>query len=171
MKKFMPAVYQKTIFDIDYDKLKKENNIKVLLFDFDNTIIEHGNNKINKKTKDLFKRLNKEFIIYVVSNSLNSKKLCKVCNELDIPYVLGSMKPLKRGYKKLKFKSVKNEEIAMIGDQLLTDIFGGNRMNYYSILVDPIKEKEIIFTKINRMFEKIIFNNKKNNIRRGKYYD
>ena len=172
MNSLVPDIYKKSIFDINYKNLKEKHNIKVLLYDFDNTIIEKGNYEVNKKTKDLFSKLSKDFIIYIVSNSTNKKKLDKISKELNLPYIGASMKPFPRGYNKLKFKSVKNNEIAMIGDQLLTDILGANKKGYLSILVDPVVEnKEVIFTKINRIFENRIFNNKKNKLNRGNYYD
>lgn len=170
MKRFIPNIYKKSIFEINYKKLK-EQNIKVLLFDFDNTIIEKGNIIVNKKTITLFNKLKKDFLIYVVSNSLNTKKLNIVCKKLEIPFIGNSRKPLKKGYKKLKFKGIKNNQIAMIGDQLITDIWGANRMGYISILIDPMTNNELIWTKITRVLEKIVFkiNNKK--IERGNYYD
>lgn len=171
MSSFIPDAYYKSIFDINYDKLSNKG-IKVLFFDFDNTIIEHDSYSISEKTKKFFKKINNNFIIYVISNSFNSKKLDNICNELKIPCIKRSMKPLGFGYRKVKFKGIKNKEIAMIGDQLLTDIYGANRRGYYSILVDPLKQKtEVVFTKFNRIFENKIFNNKENNIKRGSYYD
>ena len=167
MNKFIPKSYRKSMFDIDYEKLQKKHKIKVLLFDFDNTIIAHKKYEIDKKTKELFEELSKNFIVYVVSNSVNTKKLDMICKKLDIPYIGGSMKPLTRGFKKLKLKT-KNEQIAMIGDQIMTDIYGGNKMGYHTILIDPINEKtEIIFTKINRKIEKLI----KKQVKKGDYYD
>lgn len=168
MSKFIPNMYVKNIFEIDYKKLK-DRDIKVLLFDFDNTIIEKGNNVIDKKTLKFLNSLKSDFIIYVVSNSLNKSKLNLVCSKLDLPYIGNARKPFKSGYKKLKFKSIKNEQIAMIGDQLITDVWGANKMGYFSILIDPITNNEHIWTKINRVFERII--QKKNHIERGKYYD
>lgn len=170
MKRFIPNIYKKSIFEINYKKLK-EQNIKVLLFDFDNTIIEKGNKIVNKKTITLFNKLKKDFLIYVVSNSLNTKKLNIVCKKLEIPFIGNSRKPLKKGYKKLKFKGIKNNQIAMIGDQLITDIWGANRMGYISILIDPMTNNELIWTKLTRVLEKLVFkiNNKK--IERGNYYD
>ena len=94
MSKLMPKMYQKDIFSIDYKKLKEKYHIKVLIFDFDNTIIEHKNNLLNKKTKKFIKDLQKDFLIYVVSNSFNKKKLNNICNELELPYIGASMKPL-----------------------------------------------------------------------------
>lgn len=170
MNKFIPNMYFKSIFTIDYNKLKKKG-IKVLLFDFDNTIIEKGNSKISDKTKHLINKLKKDFIIYVVSNSLNDNKLSLVCGSIDIPYIKYARKPFKTGYKKLKFNSIKNSEIAMVGDQILTDVWGANRMNYYSVLIDPISDNELFFTKINRSIEKFILYKNKKYIERGKYYD
>lgn len=168
MNKFMPTMYKKSIFDIDYKKLK-DLNVKVLLFDFDNTIIELGNKTVSTKTIDLFKKLNKEFDIYVISNSIDGKKLKQICERLDISYIKNSAKPFKRGFKKLKLDNVKNDQIVMIGDQILTDIYGASKMGYKSILVDPINKKEFILTKLNRVLERII--SKKIKFERGKYYD
>lgn len=171
MKNFIPDMYQKNISSINYEKLKKRG-IKVLLFDLDNTIIERDNYKLSAQTKNLFLKLNKDFMIYIISNSFNFEKLENISKKLNISYIGGSMKPLSKGYKKLKFKSIKNNQIAMIGDQLLTDVWGAKRMGYMAILTDPIKEeKDMILTKINRFIEKLIFNNKNNSLERGHYYD
>ena len=52
-----------------------------------------------------------------------------------------------------KGNKLKIDECVIIGDQLLTDILGGNKINMYSILVDPITKHETIWTKINRSIE------------------
>ena len=49
-----------------------------------------------------------------------------------------------------------NKTIAVIGDQVLTDVFGANRCKMYSILVKPLKKEDIFVTKINRLIEKQI---------------
>ena len=60
-----------------------------------------------------------------------------------------------------------------MGDQLLTDVAGGNRMNMLTILVDPISTKDNFFGIINRQVENLIFNylESKDLIKKGKYYD
>ena len=50
----------------------------------------------------------------------------------------------------------RSKEIAVIGDQVMTDVWGANRSGMYSILVEPINENDIWVTKINRMFERRI---------------
>ena len=171
MDKFVPDMYQKNIYSINYEKLKNQG-IKVLLFDLDNTIIERHNYELPLKLKELFKELNKYFMIYIISNSFNYEKLEKISKTLHIAYIGGSMKPFKRGYKKINFKNIKKRQMAMIGDQLLTDILGAKKMGYYTILTDPIKEDdELIFTKFNRLIENAILKNKKCQLERGHYYD
>ncbi|MBQ6546731.1 MAG: YqeG family HAD IIIA-type phosphatase [Bacilli bacterium] len=168
MSMFIPDMYKKNIFSINYKKLK-EKGIKVLIFDFDNTLIEKGNYIVNDKTIKLFKDIKKSFNIYIVSNSIHESKLRKVCEKLAVPYIKGSSKPFKRGFKKLNLKDIKDRQIAMIGDQVLTDVLGSKRMNYFSILVDPINNDEWIATRFNRVIENIIL--KENKIKRGRYYD
>lgn len=167
MSRFLPDMYRKDVYSINYKKLK-EKGIKALLFDFDNTITEKGSIEVSNNLKKLFATLKKDFTVYIVSNSINSKKLNIICSKLDIPYIGNSAKPFKRGYKKLKL-NLTNNEIAMIGDQLITDVWGANRMGYFSILIDPISEKEWIITKFNRLLENTIF--KRINKKRGSYYD
>ena len=168
MNMFVPDMYKKDIFSINYKKLKTKG-IKVLLFDFDNTLIEKGIYTIKGETVKLFKELKKTFNIYIISNSIHTSKLRKICEELETPYIKGSIKPFKRGFKRLDLNNIKNEEIAMIGDQVLTDVLGGHRMNYYTILIDPINNNELLLTKLNRIIENIVL--KKNNLKRGRYYD
>ncbi len=165
---FIPDMYKKDIFSINYNKLKTKG-IKVLLFDFDNTLIEKGNYEIKKETVELFKKIKKNFNIYVVSNSIHKSKLRKICDKLEVPYIKGSIKPFKRGFKKLKLGGIKTSETAMIGDQVLTDVLGSKRMNYFSILIDPINYDEWLLTRLNRVVENIIM--KKNKMKRGSYYD
>ena len=136
---------------------------------FDNTLIEKGNYLIDDKTTKLFKELKKQFNIYIVSNSLNKSKLKKISGILNVPYIKDSRKPFKKGFKKLKLKDIKPEQIAMIGDQVITDVLGSNRMRYFSILIDPINNDEWLLTRINRIIENIIL--KKNKTKRGSYYD
>ena len=85
-----------------------------------------------------------------------------------------SFKPLKRKYNKiLKSYNYKKEEIACIGDQLLTDIWGANRMDFLSILVNPIGKTDFTLTKLNRFIETSIYDKlkKQDLLKKGRYYE
>ncbi len=167
--KLYPDMYRKNILDICYDKLKK-NNINTLVFDFDNTIIESKNYQVKKEFMSLFKNLKKSFNVVILSNTINKKHIEVVCKMLDIDYIYFGCKPFSLGFKKiLKMYNIKNKEMAIIGDQLFTDIKGAKRFGCYSILVDPINNDEHIFTKINRLRE-LRLQKKMKDFERGKYY-
>lgn len=168
MKKVIPKAYKKDIYSINYERLSSRG-IKYLLFDMDNTLIPNNNVIPEERLIKLFEKLRKNFKIIILSNALPSKiKKFKKNIEIDDYFSL-SCKPLTFKYKKvLKKYKIKRNKIACIGDQLFTDIKGANKMQIFSILVDPISNKESIFTKINRIKEKKAFNTY---ITKGGYYE
>ena len=173
MSIFKPDMYKNNIYEIDYKKLKKIG-IKILVFDFDNTIVEAGNHVVSDKLKELFIELKKTFEVYIISNTLNKPKIDKFASSCGVSYVYDARKPSLKGYKQVaRFNDIEKNKICMIGDQLITDIWGAKRMGFFSILVDPINLNEWFGTRINRFLEKIIFKKlyKKYKIEKGKYYD
>ena len=167
MKKFIPKMYQKNIYTINYPKLK-EKGIKLLIFDLDNTIGSVQEEIMNKRTADFLNKLAKDFIIVIASNS-KEERVKKFCSPVNFYYVSLSLKPTSKSFMKIKKKyHIAYQEMAMIGDQIITDIFGANCLNIYTILVDPINN-DLKITSLNRKLEEII--NKKNKLIRGNYYE
>lgn len=170
---FVPDMYQKSIYYINYDKLWK-NGIRCLLFDMDNTISPFHVNKPTRRLKMLFDELKiKGFKIIILSNA-PKYRLEEFKNYLLVDVCAFALKPRKDSYVKImqRFK-FKNTEIAAIGDQLITDILGANKMDIKTILVNPLSNKDHTFTFLSRVIEKIIFTSlsKKELLKRGKYYE
>lgn len=169
---FIPDVYAQSIYTINYKKLKK-HGIKCLLFDLDNTIAPYKEVEPDRKVKELFLNLEDDFKIIIISNS-GKNRLRPFKEKLNVDVAFSSKKPLKFKYKKiLSLYKFKDTEVAAIGDQLLTDICGANRMNFTSILVNPMAKYELFPTRINRFFEKFIIKNFENHgiLTKGDYYD
>lgn len=172
MDRFIPDMYQKSIYDINYKALKKRG-IKCLLFDLDNTLISYKEDKPTIKVKNLFAKLEDDFKVIIISNS-GKKRLTPIKNALNVDVACSSKKPFKTKYKKiLALYGFKDYEVAAIGDQIITDIFGANRMGFTSILVNRMSNIEPIQTRINRYFESKILKrlNNKGILEIGKYYD
>lgn len=151
-----PCAYMKNVKEITIEFLNN-NNIKALILDVDNTILDFDKNipdGIQEWSKDL-KEQGIKFCI--LSNSNKKEKVKMVAEKLDIPYFYFGTKPLKRGFKKaIKLLQEKNENIAAVGDQIFTDIIGANRCKLFSILVKPIADKDLLITRIKRPIENII---------------
>lgn len=172
MDKFIPDIYQKSIYTIDYKKLKK-NGIKCLLFDLDNTCVSYKTKEPDRRLKELFAMLQNDFKVIIISNS-NKKRLRPFKEKLNVDTAYSAHKPFKKKYQRiLELYHLGVSEVACIGDQLLTDILGANRMEFTSILVNRIAKYEVITTRINRVFEKIILRRlaKKHLLVKGEFYD
>ena len=153
---FYPDAYFKNAKQITTEFLNK-NIIKALILDLDNTLIDYNKNVLFG-VKEWVDNMNNEGIkLCILSNTNNKRKVENVSRYLEIPFIYFAMKPLKFGFKKGMNKlKLPNKNIAVIGDQLLTDVLGANRAGMYSILVKPINEKDILITKIKRPLEKKI---------------
>lgn len=151
-----PDAYLKSVKEITIDFLNK-NNIKALILDVDNTLIDFDK-KIPEGIDKWCEKLKENNIkLCILSNSNKKEKVKMVAKELQIPYFYFGTKPLKRGFKKaIKLLDKKNENIAAVGDQIFTDVIGANRCSLFSILVDPINKKDLFITRIKRPLENYI---------------
>ena len=170
---FKPKQYVKSYKDIDLLNLKKIG-IKVIILDIDNTLVDPHNDILEDDAIRFVKQIRScKIIPVVISNNVESR--VKTFGEaLNSDYISFALKPFSSAFQNILNKyNVKSEEVAVLGDQLLTDVLGGNRMNMYTILVDPISEKDNFFGNFNRKLERKIFKylEHKNVIQKGKYYD
>jgi len=172
IKRFIPDMYQESIFTINYNKLK-QNNVKCLLFDLDNTISPAKEVVLCNKTKKLFDKLKKDFTIILFSNNF-PKRIRKFGDFYSVDIACVSLKPFSYKYRYILRKyGFKRSEVAAIGDQLLTDIQGGNSMGITTILVNPMTEIDETETWLNRQIEKKIFKKfeDENILIKGRYYE
>lgn len=170
--RFYPNMYQKNIQDINYKKLKKLGII-CLIFDLDNTIALIDQHVITDDTKRLLMELKNDFQIIIISNNI-TKRVKSYADYLECDFVANAAKPLSKGYQKIKKKyGLKKEEMCMIGDQIVTDIYGGNHYGMFTILVDPLGKKDLKITSLNRFIEKKILKHyeKKQIMKKGEYYE
>ncbi len=168
MNNFKPIMYQKSIFDINYAKLKKKN-IEIIVMDLDNTIAKVDEIVPSDKVKDLFQKLAKDFKIVVASNNFKGR-VKKMCENLPCDYFYRLFKPSKRLKKLLVERyQIAMDNVCIIGDQIITDIYLGNKIGALTILVDPIGEKDLKITSLNRFIEKKI--KKKMKFKKGDYYE
>lgn len=157
IKKLIPDYYFKSIYDIPYDKLYADG-IRLILTDLDNTLISYKETMPNEALFNWKKMVeDKGFEIIIVSNS-RKERVTNFANEIGIPCVKFSTKPLKRGikkaYKKVAKQKYEKEQIILLGDQLMTDVFGGKRCKLTVGLVHAIDKKTDTFpTRFNRRLE------------------
>ena len=155
LKKFLPDMYVKSIFDIDEEFLAK-NNIKMLILDIDNTLVPHGADVTDEITGWAKEISGKGFILCIISNN-NQERVELFNKDIGIDYIFKGGKPRKKSYEKLidQYKMDK-AFVATAGDQLLTDVLGGHNAGIRAVYVEPIDKNEPFYIKIKRLAEKVL---------------
>lgn len=171
MEKFVPDIYQKNIYSIDY-KLLKSRGIKLLIFDLDNTIALVTEWSAKDETKELFSKISKQFKVIIASNSVK-QRVKGFAQELGIDFISHVKKPKGLPIEEyIKNSKYNQSEIAMIGDSMMDDVVCGNRLGITTILTDQLGKREFPIARIKRSKEKKIQKKLRDNnlFTKGRYY-
>lgn len=150
-----PDRYFRSLYDVDFDQLIAAG-IRGIVFDLDNTLVAWGDDSICEELVSTVARLKQLGLkMCIVSNNLGGR-VGTISRALRIPAASGALKPFRRAYARaLEILGTESGETALIGDQLFTDILGGNLAGFHTILVDPIGKREFPTTRVVRWFERI----------------
>ena len=119
---FYPDLYLNNVKEINIKTLKKYS-IKGLILDVDNTLIDYQQNMLVGIGDWCQGLKNNNIKICILSNTNKMEKVKKVAEALGIPFISFAKKPFKYGFKKAqKLLWLEAKEIAVVGDQILTDI-------------------------------------------------
>jgi HAD superfamily phosphatase (TIGR01668 family) len=154
-KLLCPRLIVKSINDIDTKKLRSLR-INGLIFDLDNTIIPWDSKNMPQDISLWLRHLlDLNYKVCLVSNN-RKRRVKEIAGLFGIPFIHRAFKPAKTGFRKaIRAMDLPPEEVAVIGDQLFTDILGGNRLGLFTIWVSPLTAREFIFTKMTRQLERV----------------
>ncbi|WP_147802968.1 YqeG family HAD IIIA-type phosphatase [Alkalicoccus halolimnae] len=157
LKKFIPDQYVQSVYDIETEELRKRG-VKGIITDLDNTLVEWDRKDATEKLLTWFERLREEgFEVVIVSNN-NEKRVHTFASPHGLTFIHSAKKPFSKAFKAAcRLMNLKHSEVVVLGDQLLTDILGGNRAGFQTILVVPVAETDGILTKFNRAIERRVF--------------
>ncbi|WP_252502882.1 YqeG family HAD IIIA-type phosphatase [Sporosarcina sp. Marseille-Q4943] len=155
-KYFLPDEYVKDIFQISPEALK-EKGIKGIITDLDNTLVEWDRPEATPEIIEWVKMMQEAGLQVAILSNNNQSRVESFCDPLGTPFICDARKPLARNFKKaLAMMGLEKEEAVMVGDQLMTDVLGGNRFGLHTILVVPVASSDGFVTKFNRMIERRI---------------
>lgn len=153
---FKPTWMIESIYNLTPEELK-QNGIKAVLTDLDNTLIAWNNPSGTQELRQWLNEMKANQIPVIVVSNNNHERVEKAVERFDLPFISRALKPFKRGIKQaLKEYQLNAEDVVMVGDQMMTDILAANRMKIRSILVKPIMETDAWNTRINRLMEQQI---------------
>ncbi len=153
LERFRPNEVAGSLDQVDLQKLQ-ESGKKGIICDIDNTLLPWDQDIPEKRMVQWLEKASDRGIKVVLLSNALPRRARSLSKQLGIPARAQAVKPRRRGFKKaLQILDLEPEEVAVVGDQLFTDIWGGNRMGMYTILVSPQDQKEFFSTKILRFLE------------------
>jgi HAD superfamily phosphatase (TIGR01668 family) len=160
---FRPSLWLKSIYEIRPENLT-EAGIRGVILDLDNTLVNWGSETgcdrdasgIQQARTWISSLTSCGLKVCIVSNNAK-KRVAAFADSLGVPALAKARKPRRKAFlTAMQLMSTTPADTVCIGDQVLTDVFGANRLGLSSILVSPMDKHEFIGTRIARIIESLI---------------
>ena len=153
---YIPDLFVKSIDYRDLEELK-DRGIRSLMTDLDNTLVEWNAMDATPKLVDWLTQVRNHGISVCIVSNNEATRVEAFAKPLQLPAIFGAKKPRRGAFERaLEILGTNQHDTVMVGDQIFTDIAGGNKMGMFTILVAPISKQEWIGTRINRKLEHLI---------------
>jgi len=151
-----PDHYYDSVFEIPYEEFLQKK-IRGLIFDLDNTLTPFHEKLPPAKIVALMNRLEKMgFEVCLLTNN-TTKRLNRFNEAMKLKGIANGLKPFTRGVRQaMELMGTSRSQTAIIGDQLLSDIWAGKNARICTILVKPITEKDFFFVRMKRVIERFM---------------
>ena len=137
---FRASITAHDIYEITGAALERRG-IKLLLADLDNTLVPYGVPLPDERLKAWRDDLNAHGVtLFILSNNRHENRPRMFAEGLDVPFIGHAGKPKTPSFlRAMEQMGVTREQTAIVGDQVFTDVLGGNRAGISAILVRPIQ--------------------------------
>ena len=119
-------------------------HIKGLVLDVDETLVPLKKAYVSEELRQWIESIRPMAPIWLVSNNLSQSRISRIAKSLNVPYLLGAVKPSRRKLKRaVQAMELPVARVAMVGDRLFTDVLAGNRLGMFTILVKPMVDAAV----------------------------
>ena len=152
-----PDVKLKRVTDITPSILNKYN-INAILLDIDNTLSTHHGKILTDGLEDWLKLMKDNGIFLTVLSNSREFRVKPFAERIGLNYISLALKPLPFGYlRAIKRYSLNRKTTAIVGDQIFTDVLGGNAIGIKTVLLTPIKVEDSWGFKFKRTIERFVY--------------
>jgi HAD superfamily phosphatase (TIGR01668 family) len=131
--------------------------VRGLIVDLDNTLLGFGQTELVEDHLDWVRDARKKGMLMVMLSNNFSQRVANVADQLGIACVPNALKPLPFGFLRAKrMLNLPRRQIAVVGDQLFTDVLGGRLCGFQTILTEPIESKDFAITRVFRFLERLM---------------
>lgn len=136
----------------------KSNHLRGFILDLDNTLSMHGSPAPEQGVTEWLEKMKKLGMKLIVLSNNTKKRVEPLAEELELDFISFGCKPLTLGISRaLKKMRLPKKSVALVGDQIFTDILGGNLRGVPTILVEPFHMEDKASFKLKRKLESIVF--------------
>ena len=144
------------LHDVPHEELEAAG-IRGLIIDLDNTLLGFRETELAQEHLEWVAQAHERgFRMAMLSNNF-SQRVNSLAAQLQVPCFPNALKPLPFGFLRAKrCLNLRRHQIAVVGDQLFTDVLGGKLCGLYTILTEPIELKDFPITQFFRFFERLM---------------
>lgn len=154
LKLFLPDEHVKSIFDITPEQLS-ERGVKGIITDLDNTLVAWDQADATPEIREWFLAMKDNNILVTIVSNNNEARVSEFSKPIGVPFIHRAKKPMGNAFRKaLNIMKLGKDEVVVIGDQIMTDVFGAKRAGLHAILVVPVAQTDGFWTKFNRGIER-----------------
>ncbi|MDQ2680718.1 MAG: YqeG family HAD IIIA-type phosphatase [Candidatus Eremiobacteraeota bacterium] len=151
-----PNRFAARLCDVSLEELAAAG-FRGLIVDLDNTMVAYRQSDVVADHLTWVRRARERgFKMVMVSNNF-SERVNTVADQLQIRCIPNALKPLPFGFiRALKALELPRKQVAVVGDQLFTDVLGAKLCGLYAILTEPIERHDFAITRFFRFFERLM---------------
>lgn len=154
MPLFKPRLMADKMIDLDIDFFRSVG-CKAILLDVDNTMTTHDNPTPAEGVIEWIDEMKSHGLKLIIVSNNSAERVAPFAEKIGLDFVAKGAKPLAKGFREACRRiDVKPKEAVAIGDQIYTDIIGGNLLGAYTVLTVPYELEDKAFFKVKRFLEK-----------------
>jgi HAD superfamily phosphatase (TIGR01668 family) len=153
---FGPDRFAPRLADVSLEALEAMGK-RGLIVDLDNTLTGFGQTQLCEENLAWVERAHERGMPVVMVSNNFTDRVTSIARELRVPCVPNALKPLPFGViRAIRILGVPRGRVALVGDQLFTDVLAGKLCGIYTILTEPIEPKDFPLTRLFRFFERLM---------------
>ena len=156
---FYPNKLIRSVYELNWEELSRTYG--GVIFDIDNTLVPHGA-AADEAAIQLFARIHHLGMKTMLVSNNGEARVKPFAQQVQTDYIYKAGKPKVEGYNKAMAKrGTDPKHTLFIGDQIFTDVWGGNRFGALTIMVAPLGPEIVPFIKLKRVAEKLVLRGRK----------
>ncbi len=163
MRLLYPTLYLPSIACLQPEQLQRWG-VRGLILDVDNTLTTHDNPVPHPEVQRWLEVMRQAGVSMIILSNNHPPRVKPFAELLGLPFTADAAKPLPKGFRRAARElNLPKEQIAVVGDQIFTDVLGGNLFGAKTVLLQPIQPESTWFFRLKRRLEKGILRNYKAN--------